>query len=96
MQSGERVAVETRVVEVIDNRQLELEASLNAADSLKVKVGQSALLTLDGTGQTFSATVARINPVAAAGSRAVLAPPKAEFIFCSYDDRPIQDKWLSI
>lgn len=73
VQSGERVAVDTRVVEVIDNRQLELEASLNAADSLKVKVGQSALLTLDGTGQTFNASVVRINPVAAASSRAVLA-----------------------
>jgi RND family efflux transporter MFP subunit len=73
VQPGERVAVETRVVEIVDNRQLELEASLSAADSLLVKVGQTAQLTLDGTAQSISAKVVRINPSAAPGSRAVLA-----------------------
>ena len=72
-QPGERVGVDTKIIEVLDLSRVELEASLNAADSLKVKVGQSALLTLDGSGQVFNATVARINPVAAVGSRAVLA-----------------------
>ena len=71
-QPGERVAVEARVLEIIDNRQLELEASLNAADALQVKVGQSARLTLDGTAQSVLAKVVRINPSASAGSRAVL------------------------
>ncbi len=72
VQTGERVAVEARIVEIVDNRQLELEASLNAADSLQVKVGQSANLQLDGAAQTLSAKVVRINPSAMAGSRAVL------------------------
>ncbi len=71
VQGGERVAVDTRVLEIIDNRQLELEASLNAADSLKVKIGQMALLSLDGSADTIQAKVVRINP--AATSRAVLA-----------------------
>ena len=71
-QPGERVPVDARIVEIIDNRQLELEASLNAADSLQVKVGQSAQLTLDGTQQVIQAKVVRINPSAATGSRAVL------------------------
>jgi RND family efflux transporter MFP subunit len=71
-QPGERLPVDARVVEIVDNRQLELEASLSAADSLQVKVGQSAQLTLDGTQQAISARVARINPSAAVGSRAVL------------------------
>lgn len=71
-QPGERVPVDARIVEIIDNRQLELEASLNAADSLQVKVGQSAQLALDGTQQVIRAKVVRINPSAAAGSRAVL------------------------
>ncbi|MDD2882049.1 MAG: efflux RND transporter periplasmic adaptor subunit [Rhodoferax sp.] len=71
-QTGERVAVEARVVEIVDNRQLELEASLNAADSLQVKVGQSAQLQLDGTAQALQAKVVRINPSAVVGSRAVL------------------------
>ncbi|MDI1246245.1 MAG: efflux RND transporter periplasmic adaptor subunit [Rhodoferax sp.] len=71
-QTGERVAVEARILEILDNRQLELEASLNTADSLQVKVGQSALLTLDGTNQVIHAKVLRINPGASVGSRAVL------------------------
>ena len=71
-QPGERVPVDARIVEIVDNRQLELEASLNAADSLQVKVGQSARLTLDGSHQLIDAKVVRINPSASVGSRAVL------------------------
>lgn len=72
VQMGERVAVDTRIVEIVDNRQLELEASLNAADSLQVKVGQIAQLQLDGLTAPISAKVLRINPSASTGSRAVL------------------------
>ncbi len=72
VQPGERVAVEARILEIVDNRQLELEASLNAADSLQVKIGQNAQLTLEGTHQMIHAKVVRINPSAAVGSRAVL------------------------
>jgi RND family efflux transporter MFP subunit len=71
-QPGERVPVDARIVEIVDNRQLELEASLNAADSLQVKVGQSAQLTLDDAARVIQAKVVRINPSASAGSRAVL------------------------
>jgi RND family efflux transporter MFP subunit len=73
VQSGERVAVEARLVEIVDNQQLELQASLSAADSVLVKVGQTAALTLDGASQTLAAKVTRINPAATTGSRAVLA-----------------------
>jgi RND family efflux transporter MFP subunit len=72
VQSGERVAIEARVVEIVDNRQLELEAGLNTADSMHVKVGQAAQLQLDGTTQALQAKVVRINPSAAVGSRAVM------------------------
>ena len=71
-QPGERVPVDARIVEIVDNRQLELEANLNAADSLQVKVGQRAQLTLDGTNQVIQAKVVRINPSAATGSRTML------------------------
>ncbi|MCF8159935.1 MAG: efflux RND transporter periplasmic adaptor subunit [Polaromonas sp.] len=71
-QPGERVPVDARIVEIVDNRQLELEASLNAADSMLVKTGQNAQLTLDGTHQVIHAKVVRINPSASMGSRAVL------------------------
>ena len=71
-QPGERVAVETRVLEIVDNRQLELQASLSAADSLQVKIGQPAKLRIEGTEQMLQARVARINPSATSGNRAVL------------------------
>lgn len=70
-QNGERVAIDTRVLEIVDNSQLELEVSLNAADAMQVKVGQSAQLQLDGLNQPVAAKLVRINPSAAPGSRTV-------------------------
>jgi len=72
-QPGERVAIDARVVEIVDLSRLELEASLNAADSLTVQVGQTAQLTVEGASKPMTAKVVRINPSAVAGSRAVLA-----------------------
>jgi RND family efflux transporter MFP subunit len=72
VQSGERVAIEARMVEIVDLSRLELEISLAAGDSIHVKVGQKAQLTLESSGQSITATVVRINPSATAGSRAVL------------------------
>jgi RND family efflux transporter MFP subunit len=70
-QTGERVAVDARISEIVDNSQLELEVSLNPADAMQVKVGQSAELQLDGLTQAVNAKLVRINPSAAPGSRAV-------------------------
>ena len=72
-QAGERVAVDARIVEVLDLSRLELEASLEPQDSLAVQVGQRAELRIEGSAQAISARVARINPSAQAGSRSVLA-----------------------
>lgn len=72
VQPGERVAVDTRIVEIVDLSRLELEASLSAADSLNLKVGQTALLTVEGATEPLRAKVVRINPSAAVASRAVL------------------------
>ena len=72
-QTGERVGVDTRIVEIIDISQLELEATLSATDSVNVRVGQTAELQIEGSSRRIAAKVARINPSALAGSRNVLA-----------------------
>ena len=72
-QPGERVAIDARIVEIVDLSRLELEASLSASDSLRVTVGQTAQLTVEGATQPLSAKVVRVNPSAMSGSRAVLA-----------------------
>ena len=69
--NGERVAVETRVLEIVDLRQLQLSALLPPADSLQVRPGQTARLRLDGSAQEFSARVVRVSPRADAATRSV-------------------------
>lgn len=72
-QNGERMAVDGKVIEIVDLSRLELEASLSAADSLQVQLGQSAQLQIEGANAPVSAKVVRVNPSVVAGSRAVLA-----------------------
>jgi len=72
-QPGERVALDARVIEIVDLSRLELEASLSAADSLELQVGQQAALQVEGSAKPLPARVVRINPSAQAGSRSVLA-----------------------
>ena len=71
VQNGERVGVETRILEVVDLSHLEVEALMAPADSVQVRIGQVARLQIEGSSDTLSATVARINPSAQADSRAV-------------------------
>ena len=72
-QPGERVAVEAKVIEIVDLSRLELEATLSAADSVQVRVGQEATLQIEGSAKPVAARVVRINPSAQSGSRSVLA-----------------------
>ncbi|MDO8276655.1 MAG: efflux RND transporter periplasmic adaptor subunit [Burkholderiaceae bacterium] len=71
-QPGERVGVDARVVEIVDLSLIELEAALGGAESLGVKLGQTAQLRIEGGATPVAARVVRINPSAQAGSRSVL------------------------
>ena len=71
-QPGERIGVDGRVVEIIDLSRMELEANISAAEALDVKVGQTAMLTIEGSATPVSSQVVRINPNTQAGSRNVL------------------------
>ncbi len=72
-QPGERVGIDAKVIEIVDLSRIELEATLTAADSVDVRVGQQALLQIEGSVKPVAAKVVRINPSAQAGSRTVLA-----------------------
>lgn len=71
-QPGERVAIEARIVEVVNLAQLELEAAITAADVSRVRVGMKARLQVEGLPEPVEAKVLRINPSAQTGSRSIL------------------------
>lgn len=74
-QNGERVGIDTHILEVVDLSRMEVQALLGPADSVRVRVGQTARLHVEGRTDSpntpITATVARISPSAQAGSRAV-------------------------
>lgn len=70
-QNGERVAVDGRILEIVDLRRLELEATVAVAESLQVRIGQNAQLRFEGAAQPVAAQVVRVNPSTTPGSRAV-------------------------
>ena len=71
-QPGEHVGMDMRLMDIVDLGSLELEATLSPADSVDVRIGQEAVLTLEGRTQTINARVQRINPSVQANSRSVL------------------------
>ena len=71
-QLGERVGIDAKVLEMVDLRQLEVEAPLSPSDSLDIKMGQIARLQIEDRAELVTARVTRMSPSAQAGSRSVL------------------------
>jgi len=71
-QAGERVALDARVVSIVDLSRLELEAAVPAAQIGQVRVGQSVAFRVDGFGERpFEGRIERINPSTVSGSRSI-------------------------
>jgi membrane fusion protein (multidrug efflux system) len=71
-QPGERVALDARVVSIVDLSRLQLEAAVPPAAIGQVKIGQPINFRVEGFGEReFAGRIERINPSAGAGSRSI-------------------------
>lgn len=72
VQPGERVALDAKVVSIVDLSRLQLEASVPPAAIGQVRVGQAMKFRVEGFGERdFDGRIERINPAATAGSRSI-------------------------
>jgi membrane fusion protein, multidrug efflux system len=71
VQPGEKVAMDSRLLEIVNLQQLELEAAVPSSEISKVAIAQKVALRIEGLAQRFDGKVVRINPSTQAGSRSV-------------------------
>jgi membrane fusion protein (multidrug efflux system) len=71
-QAGERVALDAKVVSVVDLSRLQLEAAVPASEIGRLQVGQPVAFRVDGFGaQSFAGRIDRISPATVSGSRSI-------------------------
>jgi RND family efflux transporter MFP subunit len=71
VQPGEKVAPDTKLLDIVDLSVLELEAPVPMADVGRLTIGQEVLLDIEGDG-TVTGKLERINPAATQGSRSIM------------------------
>lgn len=72
VQPGEKVAVDGKLLDVVDLSQMELEAPVPTNDILKVQTGQQVQVSVEGLPQPLVGKVVRINPATQSGSRSIM------------------------
>ena len=71
-QAGERVALDAKVITLVDLSRLQLEAAVPAVEISRLRVDQAVAFRVDGFAErVFSGRIERINPATVAGSRSV-------------------------
>lgn len=69
---GERIALDAKVIGIVDLSRMELEAAVPASEIAKVHVDQMLEFRVDGFGErAFVGRIERINPGTVAGSRSI-------------------------
>jgi len=71
VQPGEKVSIDSRLIEIVNLQKLELEAAVPSSEIARVVIGQKVELSVEGLSQHFDGKVVRINPSTQAGSRSV-------------------------
>ena len=71
VQPGEKVAIDSRLIEIVNLQKLELEAAVPSSEIEQVSVGQTVVLRVEGLAAQFEGKVVRINPSTQAGSRSI-------------------------
>jgi membrane fusion protein (multidrug efflux system) len=73
VQPGEKVAVDGKLLDVVDLSKMEMEVAVPTSDILSIAPGQEVAVKVEGLAQPVPARVARINPATQAGSRSIMA-----------------------
>ncbi|HEX7936783.1 MAG TPA: efflux RND transporter periplasmic adaptor subunit [Paraburkholderia sp.] len=71
VEPGEKVAVDTKLFDVVDLRTLELEAPVPVGEIGRVRIGQPVQIAFDGVDAPVQGAITRINPAAQPGSRSI-------------------------
>lgn len=72
VEPGEKVSPDNKLLDIVDLRQMELEAPVPAADILKVRVGQEVQVRVEGLNDAVDGKVVRINPATESNSRSIM------------------------
>jgi RND family efflux transporter MFP subunit len=73
VQPGEKINFDAPIAAIVSLNQMELESPVPASEIPRVRVGQTVSFNVDGfNGRVFIGKVARVNPSAESGSRAIM------------------------